>query len=99
VYISNLLVLQINVVSVFLLGGLHLKCAGRANKILKMEIEMRELTLSEMNIVSGAGDDCSGGNSFGGVTEPSSLGADLTAAYEGLVAVTSHIIERVANAL
>ncbi len=64
---------------------------------------MRELTLSEMDFVSGAGDDCtsgdSGGNSFGGVTEPSSLGDDLVAAYEGLVAATSHIIERVANAL
>lgn len=62
---------------------------------------MRELTLSEMNLVSGAGDDCSsgGGNDFGGVTDPSSLGDDLIEIYEGLVAVTSHIIERVANAL
>jgi hypothetical protein len=97
VYISNLLFLQTNVASVFLLCGLHLKCAGRAKQILKKEIEMRELSLSEMNIVSGAGDDCSG-NEFGGISEPKSLGEDLIAAYEGIVAATSHVFERVAKA-
>jgi len=62
---------------------------------------MRELTLSDMNIVSGAGDSCSsgGGNNIGGVTEPSSLGEDLIEIYEGLVSATSYVIERVANAL
>ena len=62
---------------------------------------MRELTINEMNIVSGAGDACSsgGGNNIGGVTEPSSLGADLIEIYEGLVSATSYVIERVANAL
>ncbi len=62
---------------------------------------MRELTLNEMNFVSGAGDDCSsgGGNNIGGVTEPSSLGQDLIEIYEGLVSATSYVIERVANAL
>jgi len=62
---------------------------------------MRELTFNEMNIVSGAGDDCSsgGGNNIGGVTEPSSLGEDLIEIYEGLVSATSYVIERVANAL
>lgn len=56
--------------------------------------------MSEMKIVSGAGDDCSsGGNNIGGVTEPSNLGKDLVEIYEGLVAATSHVIERVANAL
>ena len=62
---------------------------------------MRELTLCEMNIVSGAGDNCSsgGGNNIGGVTEPSSLGEDLIEIYEGLVSATSYVIERVANAL
>lgn len=62
---------------------------------------MRELTLSEIQQVAGAGDDCSsgGGNNIGGVTEPSSLGKDLVDIYEGLVAATSHVIERVANAL
>lgn len=60
---------------------------------------MRELTLCEISRVSGAGDECSGGgNDYGGVTEPSSVGDDLIAIYEGLVAATSHVIERVANA-
>lgn len=64
---------------------------------------MRELTMTEIGYVSGAGDDCpsgdSGGNNYGGVTDTASLGGDLIDAYESLVAVTSHIIERVANAL
>jgi hypothetical protein len=60
---------------------------------------MRELTMQEMRLVSGAGDDCSSdGNTYGGVTDTASLGDDLIEVYEGLVAVTSHIIERVANA-
>ena len=59
---------------------------------------MRELTMSETAWVSGGGDECSGGgNNYGGVTEPSSLGEDLVEIYEGLVAATSHVIERVAN--
>jgi hypothetical protein len=60
---------------------------------------MRELTLNEMTLVSGAADDCSGGNNIGGVTDPGSLGDDIIEIYEGLVAATSHIIERVAEAL
>jgi len=64
---------------------------------------MRELTMSEISLVSGAGDDCSsgnsGGNNYGGITEPSSVGDEIIDIYEGLVAATSHIIERVANAL
>jgi len=61
---------------------------------------MRELTLNEMNFVSGAGDDCSsGGNTIAGVSDSSSLGEDLINIYEGLVSATSYIIERVANAL
>ena len=57
--------------------------------------------MSEINFVSGAGDDCVGdsGNNYGGVTDTSSLGEDLVEIYEGLVFATSHIIERVANAL
>ena len=59
---------------------------------------MRELTMQEMRRVSGAGDDCSSeGNNYGGVTDTASIGDDLIEVYEGLVAVTSHIIERVAN--
>lgn len=62
---------------------------------------MRELTRSEIGFVSGAGDDCpsDGGNNYGGITDPSSLGDEIVEIYEGLVAATSHIIERVANAL
>ena len=65
------------------------------------EIAMRELTMGEMQMVSGAGDECSsgGGNNYGGVTEPSSLGDDLISIYEGLIAATSYVIERVADAL
>lgn len=64
---------------------------------------MRELTMSEINLVSGAGDDCpsgnSGGNTYGTINDPSSVGDEIIELYEGLVAATSHIIERVANAL
>lgn len=65
---------------------------------------MRELTLSEMALVSGAGDDCpagntGGGNEYGGITDTSTVGEEIIELYEGLVAATSYIIERVANAL
>lgn len=59
---------------------------------------MRELTFQEISLVAGAGDDCdSSGNNIGGVTDSGSLGDDLINIYEGLVAATSHIIERVAT--
>ena len=61
---------------------------------------MRELTLNEMNFVSGAGDGCSsGGNTINGISDSASLGEDLINIYEGAVAAFSYIIERVANAL
>ncbi len=63
---------------------------------------MRVLTLKEMNLVAGAGSGCSSGgsgNSYGGVTNPGGIAGDLIAIYEGLVAATSHVIERVAKAL
>lgn len=63
---------------------------------------MRELTMSEVEFVSGGVDDCpagDGGNDIAGVTDSKSLGQDLVNIYEGLVEATSHIIERVANAL
>jgi len=60
---------------------------------------MRELTLSEIQMVSGAGDRCPPGNDIGGITDFPALGQDLINFYEGLVAATSHIIERVANAM
>lgn len=62
---------------------------------------MRELTMSEMNFVAGAGDDCSSGdgNDLNGIKDSEGFGQDVVNIYEGLVAATSHIIERVANAL
>jgi len=62
---------------------------------------MRELTVSEIGLVAGAGDDCptGGGNNLGGITEPGSLGQDIIEIYEGLVEATSYIMERVANSL
>ena len=64
---------------------------------------MRELTMDEILRVGGAGDDCAsddgGGNTFGGVADASSVGEDLIAIYEGVVAAVSHVIERVAGAL
>ena len=62
---------------------------------------MRELTTAEIDFVTGGGDNCSNdsGNNYGGVTDTTSLGQDLINIYEALVEVTSHIIERVANAL
>ena len=60
---------------------------------------MRELTLSEIQMVSGAGGECPPGNDIGGITDFPAVGKDLINFYEGLVAATSHIIERVANAM
>ena len=61
---------------------------------------MRELTAAEIEFVAGGHDPCAdeSGNNYGGVTDTDSLGSDLIEIYEGLVQVTSHIIERVANA-
>jgi hypothetical protein len=58
---------------------------------------MRELTSNEILEVSG-GVVCTPENSIAGVTNFSRLGDDLINFYEGLVAATSHVIERVANA-
>jgi hypothetical protein len=63
---------------------------------------MRELTAIEMQRVAGAAGECSAedsGNNYGGITETSSVGDDLIELYEGLVAATSYVIERVARAL
>ncbi|MCH9693042.1 MAG: hypothetical protein K0U72_00875 [Gammaproteobacteria bacterium] len=48
---------------------------------------------------SGSGDDAGGdsGNSYGGVSDTTSVGDDIINIYEGLVQATSHIIERVAT--
>ena len=63
---------------------------------------MRELTVNEIQLVAGGTGECTAedsGNNYGGVTDTSSFGEDLVDIYEGLVEVTSHIIERVAEAL
>ena len=59
---------------------------------------MRELTMSEVEFVSG-GCEPEGSNDYGGITDPNSLGQDIINMYEGLVEATSYIMERVANAL
>lgn len=58
---------------------------------------MRELTSNEILEVSG-GVVCTPENTLVGVSNFTSIGNDLINFYEGLVAATSHVIERVANA-
>ena len=63
---------------------------------------MRELNATELSFVSGAGEECSSGdtgNNIAGVTDTGSIGQDLINIYEGVVQAVSHVIERVANAL
>lgn len=63
---------------------------------------MRELTMSELACVSGGTGVCTpedSGNDYGGISDTGSFGQELIELYEGLVAATSHVIERVANAL
>ncbi len=62
---------------------------------------MRELTMSEIGMGSGAGGDCPSGEGggVGGIANPRTFGDDLIAIYDGLVATMSHIIETVADAL
>jgi len=72
----------------------------RMRELNQKEIDMRELTLNEVSLVSGAGGECSsGGNTYGGVADTGSLGQDLINIYEGLVSFTSYVIERVAKSL
>ena len=64
---------------------------------------MRDLSMNEIRMVSGAGDECSSGasdgNSYGTINDTTTVGDEIINLYEGLVEATSHIIERVANAL
>lgn len=61
---------------------------------------MRELNVAELAFVSG-GEDlvCTPDNSYGGISDPRSVGDDLVNIYESVVYFASHVIERVANAL
>lgn len=60
---------------------------------------MRELTMSEVEFVSGGCSPADGSNEYGGVTDTNSFGQDIINMYEGLVQATSYIIERVAKSL
>ena len=63
---------------------------------------MRELTMSEVDFVSGATGSCSaddGSNDYGGISDTTTVGEDIINIYEGLVEAASYIMERVANAL
>jgi hypothetical protein len=72
-------------------------CAFAQIQLINMEVDaMRELKTEELMYVAGGEGVCTS-NDIYGITQPSSLGQDLIAIYEGAVAVTSHIIERVAK--
>ncbi|MGI9262174.1 MAG: hypothetical protein ACR2QR_09065 [Woeseiaceae bacterium] len=65
---------------------------------------MRELQSNELSLVFGGNGSqvctpASAANDYYGVRNPSTFGDDLINIYEGMVAATSHIIERVALAL
>jgi hypothetical protein len=73
-------------------------------QFINMEVDvMRELTEVELAFVAGGNNQqCTpsdSGNNYAGVSDTSSVGKELVEIYEGVVAATSHIIERVANAL
>ncbi len=55
---------------------------------------MRVLLAEEVLIISGGDDNCSGGTSSAG--DQSSLGQDLTNAYEGAIAFAVYVMERLA---
>ena len=59
---------------------------------------MRELNKMELDFVSGGHGVCTP-NNLGGITDSAGSDRDFINIYEGLVAFTSHVIERVANAL
>lgn len=64
---------------------------------------MRELNCAEIALVTGGTGECTpddpSGNNYYGIVDVHGVGDDLVEIYEGLVFATSHIIERVANAL
>lgn len=62
---------------------------------------MRELTMGEIGRVTGGGGTCPSdeGNNLGGIGDAESFGDYLINVYDGLVAATSYVIERVAESL
>lgn len=69
---------------------------------IKKEVDvMRTLNSMEIAAVAGGEGTCGpdDGNSLGGISNADDSGDFFVNLYEGAVAVTSHVIERVANAL
>jgi molybdenum-dependent DNA-binding transcriptional regulator ModE len=61
---------------------------------------MRVLNTAELGLVAGGTGVCTpDGNTYGGVADTTSVGQELVNIYEALVFATSHVIERVVNAL
>ena len=61
---------------------------------------MRELTMSEIGFISGGhGEQCTGDGGTSSVGNQSSLSKDAIAAYEGAIAATVYIMERVTAAV
>jgi hypothetical protein len=83
-------------------SSLNLRRTRGNKRSFKRRLNMRELTMSEVEFVSGGTGECSSessGNDYGGITNSESVGGEIINIYEGLVEAASHIIERVANAL
>ncbi len=59
---------------------------------------MRTLTVAETNIVAG-GVVCEKTNYYGTIGDTSTVAGELVRLYEAVVFATSHVIERVANAI
>ena len=71
---------------------------------IKEDGTMRDLQTDELSLVFGGHSPqvctpASAQNDYNGIRNTNSVGDDLINIYEGLVAATSHIIERVALAL
>lgn len=63
---------------------------------------MRELSAAELeSVAGGVYNGCNAeyaDNVYAGVSDPSSFGQDMVNFYEGLVFLTSHVFERIAEA-
>ncbi len=61
---------------------------------------MRELNTTELDFVSGGMMQCKPeerGNTWGSITNTTSIGGEIINIYEGLIEATSYMIERVAT--
>jgi hypothetical protein len=66
---------------------------------LKKEITMRELTMNEVELVSGASGTCTAPPSGSEQSWEDGVGNAISGIYEGAVDGLSHIIQRVSDAL